>query len=81
MNLNQVTLPSSDIKKSIDFYTQMGFILIVEDDHYARFECAQGDSTFSVHLSQNTTANPDFVVYFETSDLDNVVSNLIKQGF
>ena len=30
---------------------------------------------------KNTTVNSDFVVYFETSDLDNVVANLIKQGF
>jgi len=49
MNLNQVTLHSSDIARSIEFYRRLGLKLIVEAlPRYARFECPDGDSTFSV---------------------------------
>ena len=36
MNLNQVTLPSTNIEQSIAFYRGMGFTLIVESPHHAR---------------------------------------------
>ena len=49
MNLNQVTLPTLDVKRSIKFYQTLGLNLIVETPHYARFECPEGDATFSVH--------------------------------
>ena len=54
MNLNQVTLPSSDIPRSIAFYRGMGFTCIVESPHYARSECPEGEATFSVHLITDT---------------------------
>lgn len=48
MNLNQVTVPSLDLAKSISFYKRLGLKLIVEAlPHYARFVCPDGDSTFS----------------------------------
>ncbi len=37
MNLNQVLLTVKDIELSIQFYQKLGFKLIVEADHYARF--------------------------------------------
>jgi catechol 2,3-dioxygenase-like lactoylglutathione lyase family enzyme len=50
MNLNQVTVPSLDLTKSIPFYKKLGLKLIVEAlPHYARFECPNGNSTFSIH--------------------------------
>jgi catechol 2,3-dioxygenase-like lactoylglutathione lyase family enzyme len=50
MNLNQVTVPSTDVRRSIDFYQSLGLMLIVENlPSYARFECPEGDATFSVH--------------------------------
>jgi catechol 2,3-dioxygenase-like lactoylglutathione lyase family enzyme len=40
MNLNQITVPSLDLKKSIPFYQKLGLELIVAAaPHYARFVC------------------------------------------
>jgi hypothetical protein len=49
MNLNQVTLPAADLEASASFYRRMGFTQIVSSPHYARFECPEGDATFSIH--------------------------------
>jgi catechol 2,3-dioxygenase-like lactoylglutathione lyase family enzyme len=53
MNLNQVTVPALDVAASVAFYRRLGLIQIVDAPHYARFECADGDSTFSVHLAEH----------------------------
>ena len=50
MNLNQVTAPALDMAASIAFYETLGLTLIVRTDHYARFECPDGDATFSLAL-------------------------------
>ncbi|MFK7977141.1 MAG: VOC family protein [Halioglobus sp.] len=79
MNLNQVTVQSTDISESIKFYTDLGLVLIVEDKHYARFECPMGDSTFSVDIAdQNQVSNT--VVYFEVVNLKETVANLKVKG-
>ncbi len=80
MDLNQVTLPSKDIARSIKFYRDLGFTLIVETAHYARFECPVGDATFSVHLVDREISETGVVVYFEASDLDERVSKLSHRG-
>lgn len=80
MNLNQVTLPVSNMDKAAQFYRDMGFIQIVETPHYARFECPEGDSTFSLSLSQEPISSST-VVYFEHQDLDVWVSDLKQKGF
>lgn len=49
MNLNQVTLAAIDVSASVAFYLKLGFELIVDAPHYARFKSKQGDATFSVH--------------------------------
>jgi len=46
MNLNQVTLPVADMETAGAFYRRLGFVQIVDTQHYARFECPQGGSTF-----------------------------------
>jgi len=69
MNLNQVTVPALDVAASVAFYRRLGLIQIVDAPHYARFECPEGDSTFSVHRSEHV-AEPGVVVYFEVEDLD-----------
>jgi catechol 2,3-dioxygenase-like lactoylglutathione lyase family enzyme len=77
MNLNQVTVPSSDVARSIDFYRRLGLILIVEDlPHYARFECPNGDSTFSVERKNHHSTETGIVVYFECEDVDSTVATL-----
>ena len=49
MNLNQVTVPSLNVKKAVEFYQQLGLKLIVENyPSYARFECPEGLSTVSM---------------------------------
>ena len=81
MNLNQVTLPAIDIPKSVAFYEGLGFRQIVDSPHYSRFECPQGDATFSVHLAENFTANEHYVTYFEIADLDEFVARKSAAGY
>lgn len=81
MNLNQVTLPVHDVPASVQFYERMGFVLIVSSPHYARFECPEGDSTFSVHLSDHRLQENGTVVYFECASLDRTVESLEAIGF
>lgn len=80
MNLNQITVPSLDIPKSIAFYQTLGLKLIVESEHYARFECPDGNSTFSVHLTEKLPSGHGISVYFECEDLDEKVEDLIQKG-
>lgn len=81
MNLNQVTVASSNVAESITFYSSIGLKLIVEDlPKYARFECPQGDSTFSVHLAEGAVLASQAVVYFECEDLDQKVLALSRLG-
>lgn len=80
MNLNQVTLAALNISESILFYQKMGFTLIVETEHYARFECPEGESTFSIHHTELAAKNSSLIVYFEHQDLDHKVIQLQKLG-
>jgi predicted enzyme related to lactoylglutathione lyase len=81
MNLNQVTVPSSDVSRSIEFYCRLGLLLIVEDlPRYARFECPNGDSTFSVELQTGPRSATGIVVYFECEDVDATVAKLRRRG-
>lgn len=79
MNLNQVTVSVTNIENSINFYEKLGLKLIVKSPHYARFECPEGDSTFSIMLS-DTVSHNGTTIYFETEKLDVVVSELIEKG-
>ncbi len=80
MNLNQITVPSLNIPKSIAFYQTLGLELIVKSEHYARFECPDGTSTFSVHLTDELPKGHGISVYFECEDLDERVNHLIGKG-
>jgi|SRR5215471_15379230 len=81
MNLNQVTVSSSDVAASILFYRRLGLILIVEDlPKYARFCCPDGGATFSVHHSDRLTETANVVIYFECHDLDASVQGLKEMG-
>jgi catechol 2,3-dioxygenase-like lactoylglutathione lyase family enzyme len=80
MRLNQVTQSVSDLLRSIAFYRSLGLQLIVHDnDHYARFACPDGDSTFSLHLADDVRPSGT-VVYFECDDLDEQVTRLRSIG-
>lgn len=81
MNLNQITVPSRDLTKSIPFYEKLGLQLIVEAlPHYARFECPDGDSTFSIHQVDKLPKGEGVIIYFECQDLDGQVEMLRKNG-
>ena len=79
MNLNQVTLPVKDMAEACKFYRNMGFLQIVDTPHYARFECTEGSSTFSLSLDESGIENSS-VIYFEHENLDELVSTLKKNG-
>ncbi|MFM8354765.1 MAG: VOC family protein, partial [Gammaproteobacteria bacterium] len=81
MHLNQVTVPALDVQASVAFYRDLGLRLIVSSPHYARFECPDGEATFSVHLAPQAAATAGAVVYFECEDLDQRVAQLRSMGY
>lgn len=81
MNLNQVTVPSLNVEKSVAFYKALGLKLIVfTHSKYARFECPNGDATFSIHEVENLSKGQGITVYFEEENLDDTVKKLIEKG-
>lgn len=80
VNLNQVTLPVSDMEKSTEFYRRMGFLQIVDEPHYARFESKEGEATFSLSLELDQFSNGS-AIYFEHESLDELVNELKEKGF
>ncbi|MEL7159208.1 MAG: VOC family protein [Bacteroidota bacterium] len=81
MNLNQVTLPARDLSLSVTFYRRLGLRLIVDaPPHYARFECPEGDSTFSLHRTDTPVGGEGPAIYFECKDLDERVERLAAEG-
>ena len=79
MNLNQVTLPVGDMNEAAGFYRKLGFTQIVDTPHYARFECPEGGSTFSLSLDSGSFTN-GAVIYFECEKLDEWVARLQARG-
>jgi predicted enzyme related to lactoylglutathione lyase len=81
MNLNQITVPSLDLTKSIPFYEKLGLKLIVKAlPHYARFECLDGNSTFSIHQIDKLPKGEGIYVYFECENLDEQVKKVKDSG-
>lgn len=82
MNLNQVTVYTNKPAESIEFYKKLGLRLIVDSaPRYVRFECPDGDATFSLHESDAPEANnSNIVLYFECENLDAKVAELKRLG-
>jgi len=81
MRLNQVTIPSTDVARSVEFYKRLGLIQIVgSQPDYARFVCPEGDATFSVHRVDRVAVGEKPVIYFECDDLDQTVTELEQRG-
>ena len=81
MNLNQITIPSLDLEKAIPFYETLGLKLIVKSlPHYARFQCPDGTSTFSIQQVEELTIGNGIHIYFECENLDKYVSELLDKG-
>jgi catechol 2,3-dioxygenase-like lactoylglutathione lyase family enzyme len=79
MNLNQVTLPVKNMDEAASFYRKLGFTQIVDTPHYARFECPDGDATFSLSLAEEAYSN-GAIIYFEHEQLDAWVLRLKAAG-
>lgn len=80
MRLNQVTVGTTDVARAERFYTALGLRCIVRDHHYLRFECPDGDSTFSVELVDAAPAGEQVTIYFECDDLDATVARCEAAG-
>jgi len=81
LNLNQITIPSLGLEKSVLFYKTLGLHLIVDAlPRYARFECPDGDSTFSIHKVDELPKGNGITIYFEDDNLDELVANLKEKG-
>ena len=79
MELNQVTLPVSNMDDAVGFYLKLGFTQIVDTPHYARFSCPDGNATFSLSLENEVFENKS-VIYFEHEHLDELHKNLSQKG-
>ena len=80
MNLDQVTLPAKDVARSAEFYRRLGFTQIVGNlPQYARFECPDGDATFSLH-QVDSPPKSETIIYFECQNLDAVYEELRARG-
>ncbi len=83
LRLNQVTIPTSDLARSIEFYCGLGLTLIVHDcaSGYARLLMPDGGATFSLHVADGPISRSDVVIYFECDDLDERVARLCASGY
>jgi catechol 2,3-dioxygenase-like lactoylglutathione lyase family enzyme len=79
MKLNQVTLPVKNMDEATAFYLKLGFTQIVDAPHYARFECPDAGSTFSLSLEEDDFSN-GAVIYFEHENLEKWVQELMDKG-
>ena len=81
MNLNQITIPSLNVEKATRFYQTLGLQLIVDAlPRYVRFECPDGNSTFSIHKVEALPTGNGIAIYFEDDNLDELVLQLQKKG-
>jgi len=80
MNMNQVTLPALNIAESVSFYLKLGLKQIVDSEQYARFECPDGDATFSIYLTEASEIGGGTYVYFEQQELDAYCEQLKDDG-
>ena len=81
MNLNQVTVSSLDVPTSTEFYTTLGLNIIVNaSPNYVRFECPNGDATFSIHSVDALPDGNKITLYFEVDNLSKTVSEFKQKG-
>ena len=81
LDLNQITIQVRDVERSIAFYEKLGLRLIVESlPKYARFECIAGETTFSLHHTDEHLTPSSTWLYFETETLDEDIVRLQSLG-
>lgn len=80
LRLNQVSIHVADLARSIAFYEILGLRLIVSTGNpYARFECADGGTTFSLMETEKVEPG-DTGLYFEVDNVAATVAALEAQG-
>ena len=80
MELNQVTLPCTDYAASVEFYTKLGLVQIVDSPpRDARFESSAG-STLSIHAVEEGALPGAATIYFEVPDVDAAVAAIRARG-
>ena len=81
MNLNQITIPSINVENAVAFYKTLGLNLIVDAiPRYVRFECPDGEATFSIHQVETLPKGNGITIYFEDEHLDAWVEKLQQKG-
>jgi catechol 2,3-dioxygenase-like lactoylglutathione lyase family enzyme len=80
MRLNQITIPVTDLARSRSFYRRLGFRLLVDSPHYARFLAPEGDTTFSLQVADGPVST-GAVIYLECDKVDIEVARLRDRGF
>jgi len=81
MNLNQVTIYTDKPVETVNFFKKLGLELIVDSiPRYARLACPDGDSTLSIHTTDDLSNASNIVLYFECEDLDAKVAELKNLG-
>lgn len=81
MNLNQITIPSINVENAVAFYKILGLNLIVDAiPRYVRFECPDGEATFSIHQVETLPKGNGITIYFEDEHLDAWVEKLQQKG-
>ena len=75
-----MTVGATDLARSEAFYTRLGLRVIVRADRYLRFECPDGDGTFSVEAVADVRGDEAVTVYFEDRDVDGVVERMAAGG-
>ncbi len=69
----------TNLVTAIGFYKSLGFEQIVDSPRYARFQCPDGRSTFSLSLTDKPFSN-GAIIYFEHQQLDTWVTELKDKG-
>lgn len=86
MQLNQITLPATDVAACRDFYLALGFVRIVdsaENPDYVRFKAPKGRTTLSIQKQDVLPAGHGPKIYLECESakaLDDTVAALKARG-
>jgi catechol 2,3-dioxygenase-like lactoylglutathione lyase family enzyme len=78
MRLAHATLLVSDIPRSKRFYSDLGFRLLVDDVHYARFQVGDTPTTLSIHAHPGpiSPAAEIGILFDSPADLDHFAATL-----
>jgi predicted enzyme related to lactoylglutathione lyase len=81
MNLNQITIPVSDVARAIVFYEKLGLqLIVIALPNYARMLCPDGNATFSLHQVEQLPVGNGVWIYFEVKNVDEIVNQLQSEG-